>query len=79
MRLLALFLSILVIVVGAAFGAINPDVVRIDFQFARVQAPLGAALLLSLLVGWLLGGLVAWSSLYRRHRAAMHGHGTRAP
>jgi len=78
MRLLALFLLILVIATGAAFGAINSVVVPVDFHFARLQAPLGVALLASLLAGWLLGGLVSWSSLSLRHRPTAGEHGRHA-
>jgi len=68
MRLLALFLLIFVVAIGAAFGAINSVVVPIDFRFAQLQAPLGVALLASLLPGWLLGGVVSWSALSLRRR-----------
>ena len=79
MHLLALFLFILVVAIGAAFGAINPVVVPIDFHTVQVQAPLGVALLVSLLVGWLFGGLVSWSSLSLRYRAMTRQTGRRAP
>jgi len=79
MRLFALFLLILVVALGAAFGAINPVVVPIDFRFAQLQAPLGVALLVALLSGWLLGGLVSWTSLSLRHRAASRENGRRTP
>ena len=79
MRLFALFLSILVIAIGAAFGALNPVVVPIDFHYTQVQAPLGVALLVSLLSGWLLGGLVAWLSLSLRHRALTRQTKRRTP
>jgi len=79
MRLIALFLLILVVAIGATFGAINSAVVPIDFHFAQMEAPLGIALLASLLVGWLLGGIVAWSSLSSQRRAMTRQHGRRAP
>ena len=79
MRLLALFLLILVVATGAAFGAINSAVVPIDFRFAQLQAPLGVALLASLLMGWLLGGLVSWSSLALRRGAIARERGRHSP
>ena len=75
MRLLALFLFILLVAIGAAFGAINSVVVPIDFRFGQLHAPLGVALLVALLLGWLLGGLVAWSSLSLRRRMAARKNG----
>lgn len=70
MRLIALFLLLAVVVLGALFGAINSAVVAIDFRFAQVQAPLGIALLAALALGWLLGGLVAWLGHAMRRRAS---------
>ena len=60
MRIALIVLLLAVLVLGALFGALNGVRVPVDFHFARVEVPLGGALLCALLVGWLLGGLVAW-------------------
>jgi len=60
MRPILIVLFLCVIVLGALFGALNGAHVMIDFHFVQVDAPLGGALLCALLLGWLLGGLVAW-------------------
>lgn len=60
MRLILILLILIVVAVGAWFAALNAAWVPLDFQFFHVQAPIGVALLASLLIGWLLGGLVAW-------------------
>jgi uncharacterized integral membrane protein len=60
MRLILIALLLSVIVLGALFGALNGARVPIDFYLVQTEVPIGAALLGALLVGWLLGGLVAW-------------------
>ncbi|MBO9664513.1 lipopolysaccharide assembly protein LapA domain-containing protein [Dokdonella sp.] len=60
MRLILILLILLVVVAGAWFGALNATSTPLDFHFFRLEAPIGFALLASLLLGWLLGGLVAW-------------------
>ena len=60
MRPILIVLFICVIVFGALFGALNGTHVTIDFHFVQVDVPLGGALLCALVLGWLLGGLVAW-------------------
>ncbi len=77
MRLVITVVVILVFVAaGVVFGALNAAMVPFDFGFARVQVPKGAAVLAALVVGWLLGGIVAWlgTGVARRRRAS----GTRA-
>lgn len=61
MRTTTLALVLIVIGGAALFSAINGAPVVLDFFFVEVSVPLGAALLVSLLVGWIFGGLVAWS------------------
>jgi lipopolysaccharide assembly protein A len=60
MRILALIVLLLFAAAGIAVGALNADAVPYDLGFARLSLPKGAALLVALLVGWVLGGLTAW-------------------
>jgi uncharacterized integral membrane protein len=71
MRALTVVLVIAFLVLGAVFGALNPQVVTYDFGFARLQVPGGTALLVALLVGWLLGGALCWagSGLTRQRKS----------
>ena len=77
MRLILTVLILIVIACGALFGALNGTRIPIDFYFAQIAPPTGGALLGALLVGWLLGGVVAWlgqmSRRHRERRAARHG------
>jgi uncharacterized integral membrane protein len=57
-----------VLLAGALFGALNTAPATIDFHFAQVTLPLGLALLLALLAGWILGGLTAWLACTSRRR-----------
>ena len=60
MRLILIVVVLLVVGLGALFGALNPGPIAVDLYFAQVQLPTGLALLGCLLLGWLLGGLDAW-------------------
>ncbi|MCE5232347.1 MAG: DUF1049 domain-containing protein [Mizugakiibacter sp.] len=68
MRLAIVLVFLLFAVLGAAFGAVNADSVGYDFLIGRADLPKGAALLAALLLGWLLGGVLAWAGLTVRHR-----------
>lgn len=68
MRLLIVFLLLLFVLLGAAFGALNGGLVHYDLLVFQTELPKGAALLLALVVGWLLGGLTAWIGLSVRQR-----------
>jgi len=68
MRLLVLIILAVFIAAGVVVGALNADIVGFDLGFAQVQLPKGAALLATLIVGWLLGGLTAWLGVISRHR-----------
>ena len=48
---------------GAVFGALNSQPVTLDFYFGSVEVAKGGMLLGALLLGWLLGGLLVWTSL----------------
>jgi putative membrane protein len=71
MRLLAIIILLVFVAAGIVLGALNADLVGYDFSFIQVRLPKGAALLVTLVVGWLLGGLTAWlgvSTAQRRQR-----------
>lgn len=68
MRLLVLIILAVFVAAGAVVGALNADMVGFDLGFAHVQLPKGAALLMTLIIGWLLGGLTAWLGVISRHR-----------
>jgi uncharacterized integral membrane protein len=73
MRLPAIIILVVFIAAGVVLGALNADLVGYDLAFFRIQLPKGAALLIALVVGWLLGGVTAWlgvsSSRRQRLRA----------
>lgn len=68
MRLIVMLLLLVFIAGGVILGALNADLVGYDLAFARVQVPKGAALLVMLAMGWILGGLTAWLGVTTRHR-----------
>lgn len=68
MRLILIVLILLVAVSGALFSALNGVRVPIDFYFFSTDLPLGSVLLLTLSLGWLLGGLVSWMGQVSRLR-----------
>lgn len=78
MRIVLLVMTLAVLAAGALFGALNGTPVVIDFHFVRAEVPLGAALLCAVVLGWLLGGLVAWLGhlprLQRQSRAIRDLH-----
>ncbi|WP_130618720.1 LapA family protein [Dyella amyloliquefaciens] len=68
MRLIVTLILLLFIAAGIALGALNADLVGYDLGFAHMELPKGAALLLALVIGWLLGGLTAWLGVSFGHR-----------
>jgi len=60
MRLALVIVIVLFVVFGAIFGALNAERVVIDFYFMQASLPKGALLISAVVIGWLLGGLVAW-------------------
>lgn len=70
MRVVVIVLIVIFILAGVGFGALNPELVAFDLGFGRIHLPKGAALLAALVVGWLLGGLVAWSGARLKNRRA---------
>jgi len=63
MRFGIILLVILFAAFGALFGALNSDSIGYDFYFFAPHLPKGAALLLALVGGWLIGGLLVYVSL----------------
>jgi lipopolysaccharide assembly protein A len=68
MRFGILLLVLLFAGAGALFGALNSERIVLDFYFATVSLPKGAALLAALMVGWLVGGLIVYLGLVLRLR-----------
>jgi uncharacterized integral membrane protein len=69
MRLVLIIVILIFVVFGAVFGALNSERITIDLYFAQASVPKGAVLLSAVVVGWLLGGLVAWlARVPRLHR-----------
>ncbi len=68
MRLIVTLILLLFIAAGIVLGALNADLVGYDLGFAQLSVPKGAALLLALVIGWLLGGLTAWLGVSARQQ-----------
>jgi putative membrane protein len=69
MRLVLILVILLFIVFGALFGALNAERITIDLYFVQASVPKGAVLLGAVVIGWLIGGLVAWlGRVPRLHR-----------
>ena len=73
MRLFLVLIIGIFLIGGIVFGAFNADMVSYDLGFAQVQLPKGAALLTALMLGWLLGGVVAWLGMGLRQRRRSRG------
>lgn len=63
MRLIRLLIALACLAAGIVVGALNPQIVAIDFGFARAAGTLGVALILALLLGVVLGGLAVTASV----------------
>ena len=68
MRLLAIIILVIFIAAGVVLGALNADLIGYDLAFTQVRLPKGAALLVAVVIGWLLGGLTAWLGVSTRRR-----------
>jgi uncharacterized integral membrane protein len=66
MRLALVIAVILFVVFGAVFGALNAERITLDLYFWQPSVPKGAVLISAVVLGWLVGGLVAWLSRDRR-------------
>jgi putative membrane protein len=58
MRLLRLFVALLCLAIGVAVGALNPQPVALDLGATTLRLPLGVAVLVTLLIGVVIGGLI---------------------
>ena len=63
MRLIRLLVAIACLAIGIAIGALNTQRVQLDLGFAYVPTSLGIAVLASLLLGVVIGGLVLTASV----------------
>ncbi|TWI11594.1 lipopolysaccharide assembly protein LapA domain-containing protein [Aerolutibacter ruishenii] len=57
MRLIRILVAVACVLVGATLGALNRQAALVDVGFAAVPTTLGVALIVSLLLGVLVGGL----------------------
>ena len=57
MRLIRILVAFACLATGAIVGALNRDLVQIDFGILVISTTLGIAVLVSLLIGVLVGGL----------------------
>ncbi|MFA5684242.1 MAG: hypothetical protein WCZ65_05315 [Lysobacteraceae bacterium] len=60
MRILYLLFCLLVAALGALFGALNAQMVTVDFHLFSIALPLGQSLLLAALLAALAGGGIVW-------------------
>lgn len=72
MRLALVIVILAFVVFGAVFGALNAERIVVDFYFWQPSVPIGAALISAVVLGWLVGGLVAWLSRNRRLKREIH-------
>jgi uncharacterized integral membrane protein len=69
MQMLSRILLILVLITAALFGAFNGRMVELDFVFAKLNLPLGVALLIFLVIGALVGAAVSYLAFVPKIRA----------
>lgn len=60
MRLVFFLLTILAVVLGIVFGALNGHEVELDFHFRKLVLPLGVALLWFAFLGAFVAGFLLW-------------------
>lgn len=65
MRTIGILLTILLIIVGIAFTALNAQAVEVNYLLGSKQLPLAAMLLLCLVVGVLVTGFTLGFSLLK--------------
>ena len=63
MRPFRILFALVCLAAGVAVGALNPQVVAVDFGVATLRPTLGVALLATLLIGAILGGMAIVASL----------------
>ena len=65
MRLVRWLIALLCLAAGAVVGALNAQPVSLDLGFTILRATLGVCVLMALLLGVVVGGLIAVASLAR--------------
>jgi len=77
MRLLRLLAALACLAIGLAVGALNPQPIVLDLGATVLRTTLGVAILVSLMIGVMVGGLVMTASvvlpLRQRLRRAQAG------
>ncbi len=68
MRAIKAIIALLFVVSGIFLGALNQQVVEIDWFFAHYSAPLGLSLILCLLIGTILGGALSSVSWFLKNK-----------
>ena len=63
MRPFRILFALACLAAGVAVGALNPQVVAVDFGIATLRPTLGVALLATLLLGAILGGMAIVASV----------------
>lgn len=64
-KLFTLLLVLIFVLLGFVLHLKNPDAVAFSFPFVQFEAPLGLLMLVSLLIGLVLGALLMTMSLFR--------------
>jgi putative membrane protein len=65
MRILSVLLTLLLIIVGIAFAALNAKAVEINYLFGKTELPLAVILLISLAIGIVMSALVFGVSIIK--------------
>ncbi|MFL6592190.1 MAG: lipopolysaccharide assembly protein LapA domain-containing protein [Luteimonas sp.] len=68
MRLVRWLIALLCLAAGAIVGALNAQPVSLDLGFTMLRATLGVCVLVALLLGVVVGGLVAVAGLAKPMR-----------
>ncbi len=63
MRLIRLLVALSCLSVGIAVGALNPQTITLDLGVAVLRTTLGVAIIVSLLIGVVVGGMVLTASV----------------
>ena len=74
---LIVFLLFVFAVAGAAFGALNSQAIELDFYFGTLTLLKGGVVIGSVLLGWLLGGLLVYVGLVLPLRRRLRVHARR--
>ena len=64
-KLIGIIILIIAIVVGAAFTSINTDLVTLNYYFSSITISTSLLVLISLVIGVLLGALAVWFTTLR--------------